>query len=82
MRALGHGSPVTIQPIPKLVQKLADVQSIFAGPNHAACITETETYIWGVNTSGYDPSPIIHLAHNAGLAGAFYLYTLCQGTGQ
>ena len=44
--------------IPTLLEKressraLKGIQQIFAGPNNAACLTETEALVWGTCTSG------------------------------
>ena len=56
--ALGQGKPMTKLAVPTFLEKressrmLKGVQHIFAGPNNAACLTETEALVWGACTSG------------------------------
>ena len=58
VQALGHGKPVQALNVPKMIEKressrvMDGVIRIYAGPNNAACCTESETLVWGICTSG------------------------------
>ena len=58
VQALGHGKTVQALNVPKMIEKressrvMDGVIRIYAGPNNAACCTESETLVWGICTSG------------------------------